>query len=51
MNPTRMPISSLKRFIDVRLVSRVDLSRIARRSPGMRPEISREIAAYPRSLR
>jgi hypothetical protein len=51
MNPSHIPISSLKRFIHVRFVSRADLRRMARRSPDMRPEISREIAAYLRNLR
>ncbi len=49
-NPAHIPISSLRPFIHVRFVSKVDLRRMARRNPDVRPEVSREVARYMETL-
>jgi hypothetical protein len=50
MNPAHIPLSSLRRFIHVRFISKTDLRRLGRSSPDVRPEISMEVAAYLRTL-
>lgn len=51
MNPSRIPLTSLRRFMSVRFVSRVDLTQMTRNKSGMRPEVVHEIDAYLRTLR
>jgi hypothetical protein len=51
MNPTRVPVQSLKPIINVRFVSRVDLERMSRPTSEVRPEVRTEIANYLRILR
>lgn len=51
MNPTRVPVQSLKPIINVRFVSRVDLDRMSRPTSEVRPEVRTEIANYLRILR
>jgi hypothetical protein len=50
LSPTHIPPASLRRFIHVRFVSRTDLRKMARTSPDVRPEVSKEVAAYLRTL-
>ena len=51
MNPSRIPLTSLRRFMNVRFVSRVDLRQMTRNKGGMRPEVLHEIDAYLRTLK
>jgi hypothetical protein len=51
MNPTRVPVQSLKPIISVRFVSRVDLERMSRPTSEVRPEVRTEIVNYLRILR
>jgi len=50
MNPARIPISTLRKFIHVRYVDKVTLQSLARRGTQVREEVKREIARYLRSL-
>lgn len=50
LSPAHIPPTSLRRFIHVRFVSRIDLRKMARSSPDVRPEVSKEVAAYLRTL-
>jgi len=51
MNPTRTPLATLRRFINVRFVSKTDLQRMASAHSDIRPEVRSEIAAYLKSLK
>ncbi len=51
MSPARISMNSLKRFIHVRFVSKVDLERLSRRGTEVREEVRREILAYLGTLR
>ena len=51
MNPSRIPLSYLRRFISVRFVSKVDLRHLARNSAGLRSEVLREIEQYLDTLK
>ena len=51
LSPARVPLSSLKAFIHVRYVSRVDLERLARPRSEVRPEVQKEVATYLRMLK
>ncbi len=51
LNPTRLPINTLRRFIHVRFVSRMDLHRMSMPTADVRPEVRQEIVAYLRSLK
>ncbi len=46
MSPARIPVNSLKRFIHVRFVSKMDLERMARQGADIRAEVRREIVRY-----
>ena len=46
MSPARVAMNSLKTFIHVRYVSRVDLERLARPRSEIRPEVQKEVASY-----
>ena len=46
MNPARVPVAGLRKFINVRFVSRVDLQRMGMRTADVRPEVKSEIQAY-----
>lgn len=46
LSPARIPLNSLKPFIHVRYVSRVDLERLARPRSEVRPEVQKEVATY-----
>ena len=50
-NPAHLPVNSLRRFIHVRFVSRLDLERLARSSTDVRSEVRKEILSYLRSMR
>jgi len=49
-NPSRIPMNYLRRFINVRFVSKVDLRQMARAKGTLRNEVSREITGYLASL-
>lgn len=49
-NPCNIPIKSLRKFIQVKYVAKVDLQRMARDKVGLRDEVAKEIAAYLKSL-
>lgn len=51
LSPARVPLNSLKAFIHVRYVSRVDLERLARPRSEVRPEVQKEVATYLRMLK
>jgi hypothetical protein len=51
LNPSRIPLTSLRRFMNVRFVSRVDLKQMTRNKSGIRPEVLHEIDAYLRTLK
>jgi len=51
MNPSRIPLTSLRRFMNVRFVSRMDLKQMTRNKSGMRPEVMHEIDLYLRTLK
>ncbi len=50
-SPARIPVNSLKRFIHVRFVSKMDLERMVRHGADVRLEVRREIERYLASLR
>jgi hypothetical protein len=50
-NPARVPIQTVRRFVNVRYVSRVDLRHLARNPAALRPEVWREIDRYLRTLK
>jgi len=50
MNPTRLPVSTLRQFIHVRFVSKTDLRKMASSHADIRSEIQREIQAYLKSV-
>ena len=45
-SPARLPLNSLKRFIHVRFVNKMDLERMARSGADVRSEVRREIQRY-----
>ena len=49
-SPCRIPMNYLRRFINVRFVSKVDLRHMARAKGSLRNEVSREISSYLESL-
>jgi hypothetical protein len=49
--PARIPVNSLKRFIHVRFVSKMDLARLSRQGGDIRSEVKREIDKYLATLR
>jgi hypothetical protein len=49
-SPCRIPIASLRKFINVRYVPRVELKRLARDRCGVRSEVIQEIEAYLMNL-
>ena len=51
MNPSRIPLTSLRRFMNVRFVSRMDLRQMTRNKSGLRPEVFQEIDRYLRTLK
>jgi len=51
LNPSRIPLTSLRKFMNVRFVSLVDLKQMARNKSGIRPEVLHEIEAYLRTLK
>ena len=51
MNPSRIPLTLLRRFMNVRFVARVDLTQMTRNKSGMRPEVLHEIDLYLRTLK
>lgn len=50
LNPTRIPISSLRRLIHVRFIAKRDLENIARQRSGVRREVQHEIGVYLKSI-
>jgi hypothetical protein len=46
MNPSRIPMTHLRRFISVRFVSKVDLRHLSRNPAGLRSEVLHEIEKY-----
>ena len=51
LNPSRIPLTSLRRFMNVRFVSRLDLQQMTRQRGALRPEVQHEISAYLRKLK
>ncbi len=51
MNPVRVPMTALRKFIHVRYVDRVSLQRMATRGSSVREEIRQEIYRYLSSVR
>ena len=49
-NPCNIPIKSLRKFIQVKYVAKVDLQRMARDKVGLRDEVVKEIESYLKSL-
>lgn len=49
-NPAPIPTRSLRRFIHVRFISKVDLRQIARNPAGLRSEVHRELVGYLKTL-
>ncbi len=49
-NPAHIPIASLRPFIHVRFVSKIDLRQMARGSSDIRQEVRREVARYLQAL-
>jgi hypothetical protein len=50
VNPAKMSVSSLRKFIHVRYIDRVTLQRLSSRGSAAREEVRREIARYLNSL-
>jgi hypothetical protein len=50
-NPSRIPINYLRRFVNVRFVSRVDLRQLSRLKGSVRNEVRSEIDKYLASLK
>jgi hypothetical protein len=50
MNPARIPVSSLRKFIHVRYVSKTDLGKLASPQYDIRREIQHEIRTYLKSI-
>jgi hypothetical protein len=51
MNPARLPVAGLRKFINVRFVARTDLQRLGMRSADVRPEVKGEIRDYLARIR
>ncbi|HET9234014.1 MAG TPA: hypothetical protein VFP10_07750, partial [Candidatus Eisenbacteria bacterium] len=51
LNPSRIPLTSLRRFMNVRFVSKLDLQQMTRQRGALRPEVQHEISAYLRKLK
>jgi len=49
-NPSRIPLTYLRRFINVRYLSKMDLARMTRAKGMLRPEVRKEIEAYLASI-
>jgi len=45
-SPCNIPISTLRKFIQVKYIAKMDLSRLVRSKANLRDEVAREIAAY-----
>jgi len=50
MNPAKIPLSTLRKFIHVRYIDKVVLQRLAKKGTQIRDEVRREIERYLRSL-
>jgi len=50
MNPARIPLSTLRKFIHVRYIDKVTLQRMAKKGTQIRDEVRREITRYLKSL-
>lgn len=50
LNPAKIPLSALRKFVHVRYISRVELQSLANKRGDIRPEIKTEISRYLRSL-
>ena len=50
MNPARVPLSALRKFVHVRYVDKMTLQRLTNRGSSVREEIRREIARYVSSV-
>ena len=51
LNPSRIPLTSLRRFMNVRFVSKLDLQQMTRQRGALRPEVQHEISAYLSKLK
>ena len=49
-SPVNLPINTLKKFMHVKFVSKVDLKRLAMDKTGIRKEVGREVKKYLQSL-
>jgi len=49
-NPCNISVKSLRKFIHVKYISKVELRRIAKDKAGIRPEVLKEINVYLKSL-
>ncbi len=49
-SPVNLPINTLKKFMHVQFVSKVDLKRLAMDRTGIRKEVNREVKKYLQSL-
>ncbi|MCK4350620.1 MAG: hypothetical protein KAX13_07160 [Candidatus Krumholzibacteria bacterium] len=49
MNPSRVPLTALRKFIHVRFVDKMSLQRMATRGSNVRKEIRMEISRYVNS--
>ena len=50
MNPVRIPVTTLRKFIHVRYIDRPTLQRLSGRGSPAREEIRREISRYLNNL-
>ena len=50
MNPSRVPLSALRKFVHVRYVDKMTLQRLTNRGSSVREEIRREISRYISSV-
>jgi hypothetical protein len=51
LNPSRIPITHLRQFMNVRFVSKMELKHMTRSKGSLRPEVAHEIDAYLRTLK
>ena len=49
-SPMNIPVKTLRKFVNVRYVSKVDLRRLERDVSAVRREVAKEVAAYLKSL-
>lgn len=50
LNPARVPLTSLRKFIHVRYIDKMSLSRLANKGSGIRGEVRREVQRYLSSI-